>query len=680
VHRRVVRSRSRALARTLQVGEIVAAAILCAVFAATSAAAEAPAVTLNPLPLRSSEATPSFSGTASGTAAVVVEVFSGGAAQGEPLATLSVRGTRAAWASAHLSVALKDGTYSAIARQTAPGGATGTSNAISFEVDTHAPTVTLARLPTRSNDTAPTFSGTASEGSAVTVLVYAGPKPEGSLVGTAEASRPSGTWSAPLGEPLEAGEHTFTAIAVQASELGNERGESEPVTFVVDTEAPHLSLEAQTSPSNVTTPTFSGSTNEAGEVTVAVFAGTATEGQPLQTVSTTVVGPGWTTPRLGAPLADGSYTALATQASAIGNAPGASAPVRFTVDTAPPMVTLNSPLSPSANRQPSFSGTASDSTIVTIRIYSGASAEGPPLETVTAEPSEGRWSSGRAGELPAWGQYTAVAVQPSSIHNPDGTSAPATFSVQPIPPNVVSEAAASVTRTSAALYASVDPQGATVSECVFEFGLSTAYGKSLGCGFVSGISAFPREARGAVQVFVRIYGLTPGAGYHYRIVAIGEGGRAAGADETFTTLPPWPQEAQPGTPAVASAGATVRAVAARIAAQLRPRGRGARIASLLRNGGFRQLLAVPAAGRAFIRWSYVPTRAPAKASTARPVLLGYGQASFSAAETAPVLIRLTPIGTGILRAARHLRLTATCAFIPRTGARIRASTLFELAR
>ncbi len=45
-----------------------------------------------------------------------------------------------------------------------------------------------------------------------------------------------------------------------------------------------------------------------------------------------------------------------------------------------------------------------------------------------------------------------------------------TFAVEPIAPAVATEAASAVTRTSAALYASVDPNGAGVSACYFEYG------------------------------------------------------------------------------------------------------------------------------------------------------------------------------------------------------------------
>src|SRR5207245_1356948 len=116
-----------------------------------------------------------------------------------------------------------------------------------------------------------------------------------------------------------------------------------------------------------------------------------------------------------------------------------------------------------------------------------------------------------------WGTYTAVAMQPSSIGNPSGTSPPITFVVAPIAPRVATEGTSDVTRSSAALYASVDPRGAGVSACYFEFGPGTSYGKSIECGFLAGLGAFPPAASGVVPVFVRIYGLSAGTTYHFRV-------------------------------------------------------------------------------------------------------------------------------------------------------------------
>jgi hypothetical protein len=651
------------------------------------AQAEAPVVALDQLPLRSNDTTPSFSGTASDSTTVTIEVFRGESAEGEPVVTLKARGTGGSWVSADVFPPLENGMYTAIARQSSSQGTgTGTSNAVSFEIDTESPTVTLAAPRSPSNDLAPSFAGSASDATPVTVEIYQGPSPEGKLVATAEASGTRAGWiSGPATPALESGDHTFTAVAVQASEVGNDPGKSAPVTFVVDTEAPKVTLEMPPSSSNDPTPSFSGTTSEAGEITVEIFVGPAPQGTPLQTVSVNATGRSWSSRDVESPLLDGTYTAIATQPSAIENPAGRSAPVTFTVDTSAPTVTLNTPLSPSANKQPSFSGTASDHTPVTIEVHSGSSA-GPVVGSLIAEPNRGVWVSGKASELPGWGSYTAVAIQPSSIGNPDGKSPPVTFAVEPIAPAAATEASASITRTSAALYASVDPKGAGVEGCRFEYGTTTAYGKSVGCGFVSGISAFPPAGIGAEQVFARIYGLSPSSTYHFRIVAVGEGGTADGADQAFTTLPPWLfNEGAPLAPAVTpgpagGAQGTASYVARHIAGALTPRGRAARIAALLTTGAFRALFTAPGAGRVVIVWYYTPARARAKRSARSPVIVAAGTASFHAPDTAPIMIRVTAAGRRLLRAARHLRLSAACVFIPRAGARIRVSAVFQLSR
>src|SRR5262249_13051840 len=147
-------------------------------------------------------------------------------------------------------------------------------------------------------------------------------------------------------------------------------------------------------------------------------------------------------PRPPAPpaLASGenTYTAVATQASSLGNPAGESAPVTFTVNTNPPTVTLIAPQSPSNNATPSFTGTASDSTPVTVKIYSGPKAEGNLAATATATTIGigGQWSSGAPSHPLADGEYTAIAVQQSSLGNAAGVSAPVSLMVDTTPPAV----------------------------------------------------------------------------------------------------------------------------------------------------------------------------------------------------------------------------------------------------
>jgi hypothetical protein len=279
-----------------------------------------------------------------------------------------------------------------------------------------------------------------------------------------------------------------------------------------------------------------------------------------------------------------------------------------------------------------------------------------------------------------------VARQPSSLGNPTGVSAPATFAVAPIGPAVVTELASSVTRTSAALYASVDPHGAGVGACNFEYGTTSSYGHSIECGFVSELSAFPPSGTAPVPVFVRIYGLSPGTSYHFRVVAVGEGGTGEGADQTFTTLPPWTfsEAGSSGArtaPSNVSASMSAGEVALLIAGELIPRGRAARIASMLRSGVFKALFRAPEAGTARIYWYYLPRAGKRASNAARsPVLVASGGLTLRGAGTGSVSIRLAAAGWRMFRASRRLRLTANCIFTPAGATAVRASATFELRR
>jgi IPT/TIG domain-containing protein/FG-GAP repeat protein len=115
--------------------------------------------------------------------------------------------------------------------------------------------------------------------------------------------------------------------------------------------------------------------------------------------------------------------------------------------------------------------------------------------------------------------------------NPGGTSRgdDATFTTLPDAPTVVTAAASSLTRSSATLRASVNPNGGRVSACQFEYGSSTAYGSSVPC------SALPQAGTSPVAVSAVLAGLGANTTYHFRVLATNAGGASAGADETFTT-------------------------------------------------------------------------------------------------------------------------------------------------
>src|SRR5208282_4780327 len=76
-------------------------------------------------------------------------------------------------------------------------------------------------------------------------------------------------------------------------------------------------------------------------------------------------------------------------------------------------------------------------------------------------------------------------------------------------PTVETKAASAITQTTATLNASVDPNGAEVSECKLEYGTTTAYGKTAPC------SPAPGAGSSAVSVSAAITSLTANTTYHF---------------------------------------------------------------------------------------------------------------------------------------------------------------------
>jgi Bacterial Ig-like domain len=191
-----------------------------------------------------------------------------------------------------------------------------------------------------------------------------------------------------------------------------------------------ITSPADKSVSNNPTPSFMGLAEEgSGEVALRIYGGPIATGPVVQELSTTLLGFGdtWS---LGPTelLNDGTYTARASQTN-LALQTGTSAPVTFTVDTAAPSVTLNSLESPVSDPTPSFTGTASDTTTVDVQIHAGSTPKGTVVSTAKATGTGTVWGSGDASPALATGQYTAVAIQASSLGNPAGRSGPVTFSV-----------------------------------------------------------------------------------------------------------------------------------------------------------------------------------------------------------------------------------------------------------
>jgi hypothetical protein len=137
-----------------------------------------------------------------------------------------------------------------------------------------------------------------------------------------------------------------------------------------------------------------------------------------------------------------------------------------------------------------------------------------------------------------------------------------------------------------------------------------------------------------------------------------------------------PGAAGPGGAGPGAAPVLVRAALLRA---LVPNGPGAKIAALLRRGGYSFRFTAPRAGRLSASWYYVPRGAHLSRS-ARPTLVASGRASFARAGTATVKLVLTAKGKRLLRHARRIRITARATFLPAIGPAITALQTFTLTR
>ena len=126
-----------------------------------------------------------------------------------------------------------------------------------------------------------------------------------------------------------------------------------------------------------------------------------------------------------------------------------------------------------------------------------------------------------------------------------------TFKTLPAPPAAVTKPASSVTQTAATLNATVNPNGAEVSKCEFEYGTTTSYGKTATC------VPPPGSGEAAVAVSAAITALAADTAYHYRIVATNSGGSTEGPDETFKTLPDPPTVLSKAASSVTQTAATL---------------------------------------------------------------------------------------------------------------------------
>jgi phosphodiesterase/alkaline phosphatase D-like protein len=125
----------------------------------------------------------------------------------------------------------------------------------------------------------------------------------------------------------------------------------------------------------------------------------------------------------------------------------------------------------------------------------------------------------------------------------------ATFITGAVEPSLEGAPAASeITRSSALIQASLDPEHSQTSYHV-EYVEAAGYEPAGSDPYAAGESSAAANAGtefGSVAIEQLLGGLKPDTSYHYRVVAVNQAGRAVGADATFTTGEPVPPEATTG--------------------------------------------------------------------------------------------------------------------------------------
>ncbi len=277
-----------------------------------------------------SDNTPTFTGTAEANASVALTSSLDG-----PIGSAFANGS-GNWSIT--SSTLTENVHSITAVQTdVAGNVSVASSGLSVTIDITAPAVPPApdlnaasdtgtsTTDNYTNDTTPTFDGTAEANSTVTLYSDA------VLVGTTTAT--GGAWTI-TSSALAAGVHSITVRATDAA--GNQSTDSSALSITIDTSAaapsvPDMTAGTDTGSSNSdnitnnNTPTFTG-TSEAN-ASVTLLEGVTSLG------STTADGTGnWSI--TSSALSDGVHSITATQTDLAGNVSVASGALSVTIDTA----------------------------------------------------------------------------------------------------------------------------------------------------------------------------------------------------------------------------------------------------------------------------------------------------------------------------------------------------------
>ncbi len=247
---------------------------------------------------------------------------------------------------------LDDDTYDVQVSATNVSG-TGTDNTSSeLVIDTAAPDVAINPLST--NDRTPDLSGTVSDPDATVVVSIAG-------VSYEAINNGDNTWILPgesITTPLE--DQTYDVVVAAADVLGNEGFDTTQDELTIDSQAPEVTINAESLVTNDATPSLTGFVDDPS----AKIAVTINRVSYIADVGSDGT---WTLPDdlVDPPLIDGDYEVVVAATDEAGNI--STATDTLTVDTEPPTIAIN-PLV-TADTTPDLSGTVSgDPALIEITI------------------------------------------------------------------------------------------------------------------------------------------------------------------------------------------------------------------------------------------------------------------------------------------------------------------------
>lgn len=207
----------------------------------------------------------------------------------------------------------------------------------------------------------------------------------------------------------------------------------------------------------------------------------------------------------------------------------------------------------------SFGGTSALTEV--IEFDSTGSEVPPPFGD--SEPGKLHLSAGIAVK----GSGGSERIYASDLIGKEGVSI---FGASVTPPEVGTGPAGEVTKTTATITGTINPQSVEVTKCTFEYGTGTGYGESVPCDTVDGNpisdpSEIPIDSN-VHTVTAHLANLAPNTEYHFRISAKNSSisSPVTGEDEIFETF---------GPPLITEEGvAEVTATSARINGEIDPRG------------------------------------------------------------------------------------------------------------